>query len=352
LPPKVSILLAVHNGEAFLDQAVTSLQAQELRDWELLAVDDRSEDGSWAKLEGLAAAEPRLRLWRNPANLGLAGSLARLLPEARGEYVARQDDDDIYLPEKLARQAAFLDRRPEVALAGTFYGTITPGGEPLEPVREMPVSDAGIRRLAVLSQPFCGVTVMMRRAVLARHGLNYDPAKLHAEDFDLYSRLLARGRAANLPQVLMLVRKRPGSVSVRHLAAQEDLADAIAQGNLAAAGLQGVLTRREVALLRYGVGGRDPGLGPADHAAQVRAAARLAAACRGLPRGDREVILGRLALGLAAGWRARERRAGAARAAAELCRRAPAAAVSLAWRLALARWGRRLRRRGKDGGSS
>jgi glycosyltransferase involved in cell wall biosynthesis len=87
---------------------------------------DGSTDGTRALVDSFA--DPRIRLLVNPANLGLARSLNRGLGAARGCYIARQDVDDISEPMRLARQVAFLDEHPEVALVGTWYTEIDADG--------------------------------------------------------------------------------------------------------------------------------------------------------------------------------------------------------------------------------
>ena len=98
MKPKVSVLLAVYNGQDHLAEALESIQAQSMPHWELIAVDDGSSDDSARILESFAAGDARIRILSNPENLGLAASLNRGLMECRAEFVARQDADDISYP--------------------------------------------------------------------------------------------------------------------------------------------------------------------------------------------------------------------------------------------------------------
>ena len=103
---KVSVVIPVHNGERYLSQAIESVLAQTHRDLELLIVDDGSTDGSRAVAERFARRDARVRVLAQP-NRGVAGAGNRGLEEARCEWVARLDADDVFLPGKLKRQVAF-----------------------------------------------------------------------------------------------------------------------------------------------------------------------------------------------------------------------------------------------------
>lgn len=122
MPPQVSAIIVVLNGEAYLAEAIDSIRAQSLRDWELLIVDDGSTDGTVAIARSYCASEPeRIRLLAHPgnANLGIAASRNLGIKAARGRYVAFLDADDVWLPEKLADQVAIMDSDPGL---GLVYG--------------------------------------------------------------------------------------------------------------------------------------------------------------------------------------------------------------------------------------
>ena len=116
--PRVSAIIIVLNGEGFLGEAIDSVIAQNFDDWELLVVDDGSSDGTRPLVERYATADPRIRLLRHPdhGTHGMSASRNRGLADARGEFVAFLDADDLWLPDKLAEQVAILDRQPEAAM--------------------------------------------------------------------------------------------------------------------------------------------------------------------------------------------------------------------------------------------
>ena len=127
--PLVSVVLPVYNGEAFVLDAVRSIQEQTFQDWELIIVDDGSRDRSLEICQNCASQDPRLRIYANPANLGLAKTMNKLVRLARGKYIAIQEQDDMSLPERLQLEVELLDSRPEVGLASGVAAWINDKGE-------------------------------------------------------------------------------------------------------------------------------------------------------------------------------------------------------------------------------
>jgi hypothetical protein len=210
--PLVSVVLAVHNGRPYLSQAVDSVLAQTLAEFELVVVDDASTDDTWEQLQGYAARDRRIVLLRNEVNIGQTRSLNRGLDAARGRYVARMDADDVALPQRLAAQVAFLDRHPDVGLLGTACRLIDDVGRSWGRFRQ-PETDLEIRWSMMLENPFTHPTVMLRSDLLAREGLRYDASFRVSQDYDLWSRVLRHTDAANLPAALVKYRLHDRSMT-------------------------------------------------------------------------------------------------------------------------------------------
>jgi glycosyltransferase involved in cell wall biosynthesis len=207
--PRVTVVMAVYNGERYLDEALHSLFAQTFNDYELLVVDDASSDLT-PKI--LASYEDRrLRVLRNGRNLGLTASLNRALREARGTYVARQDVDDLSDSTRLERQVAFLDEHNHVALLGTAYRRIDEEGRATGD-RRVPQDENSIRWRLLFMNAFSHSTVMFRRGVLSEVGL-YDESFRYAQDYELWSRIARRHAVAALPDVLVSYRETPSSMT-------------------------------------------------------------------------------------------------------------------------------------------
>jgi hypothetical protein len=233
--PLISVIMAVYNGERYLREAVDSVLGQTWTDLELIVIDDGSTDGTAAMLAGYA--DSRIRVSRNPANLGLTQSLNRGLSLAGGEFVARLDADDISLPPRLERQVAFLREHPEVVMVGSDVGWISADGADLGIHSRQPYSDAAIRWVMLLQNAFWHSSVMLRRRALTEGGLAYDETLRYAQDYDLWSRVLRYGQGANLADELVQMRNHAGQITQTRYEEQQATADGTAAANLAAAGL-------------------------------------------------------------------------------------------------------------------
>ena len=111
--------MSVFNGETCVARAIESLQAQTYRDWELIAVDDGSNDATRSVLETLAARDPRIRVLGSRENVGLAASLNTAFRRSTGQFIARMDADDRALERRFETQLRFLTDHPAVDVLGT-----------------------------------------------------------------------------------------------------------------------------------------------------------------------------------------------------------------------------------------
>ena len=198
--PVVSVVIPVRNGARYLRLAVESIQAQSLRDFELIIVDDGSTDGTPELLRELAARDPRISLHRQDAR-GLVSALQYAIGLSQCSILARMDSDDIALPDRLERQlAAFEARKDLVALGGQVL-RIDDQGRALG-VGNYPVGSKLTKERLRLSSPICHPAAMVRASALARIG-GYREAYRHAEDYDLWLRLADIGEIDNLPSQVL-----------------------------------------------------------------------------------------------------------------------------------------------------
>ena len=234
--PAVSVLMPVYNGARFLAEAIDSIRGQTFADFEFVIVDDGSTDASPAILADHARMDPRIRVV-SQANAGIVAALNRGLAECRAPLVARMDADDVSLPPRLERQRAFLEAHPRVAVVGTALQLVSETGAVGPEVRHATGQAAisrGLRRGNCLAHP----TVMMRRGVVLAVG-GYREFLRHAEDYDLWTRLVERHQLANLTECLLRYRVHGGQVSW-------GVAEAQVLGTLAVQGLARVRRRTGV----------------------------------------------------------------------------------------------------------
>lgn len=197
--PRVTVLTTVYNRAAYLGATMESVLAQRFSDLELLIVDDGSTDASLEVASSFR--DPRVRVVRNPTNLGIPRTRNRGLEEARGEYLAILDSDDLARPERLERQVRYLDAHPEVAVVGSFCAWIDERGRRLRRVKRRPVKPEDVRAALLFRCPIQNSAATGRTALLRRFGYRAEFAV--GEDYDLWARLSATHRLANLPEVLV-----------------------------------------------------------------------------------------------------------------------------------------------------
>lgn len=217
--PAVSVLMPFHNAEATIDAALASIARQRWRDFELLAVDDGSADGSAVRVAALARADRRVRLL-SPGRLGLVGALNHGLAAARAPLIARMDADDLMHPDRLGLQAAALAERPELALIACRVAMF-----PLREVRagyreylrwqNDVLTPEDVTASIYVEAPFAHPAVMFRRAAVQALGGYRDGA--FPEDYELWLRMHRAGLPmAKLPRVLLAWREGAGRHSRSH----------------------------------------------------------------------------------------------------------------------------------------
>lgn len=222
--------MSVYSGERYLRDSVESILNQSFSDFEFIIVDDGSTDSSSEILESYAAQDERLRLLRNASNLGLTRSLNKGLELACGEYVARQDADDISLPERFMSQVRFLGEHPEIGVVGSWITNIDETGQ--RDVCKTPTSSALIGWTLLFSNCMAHPSIMFRRS-LVRDGVFYRPEITYGQDYDLWARISSKTKLANLPECLVFRRKHQRAISTRHDQEQAERAKAVAHENIA-----------------------------------------------------------------------------------------------------------------------
>lgn len=190
--------MPVHNGGVYLRAALDSILAQSLADFELLIVDDHSDDGAIA---GLSLQDPRIRLLASEGR-GVSHAFNTGLSAARGAYVARMDADDIALPERFQRQLDYLQCHPRVDICGGCVEIFPPervagGNRRYQEWLNSCLEPSHIRRELFVESPIPNPTAFFRRAAINRLGGYADPD--WPEDYDLFLRADALGMQMGKP---------------------------------------------------------------------------------------------------------------------------------------------------------
>jgi glycosyltransferase involved in cell wall biosynthesis len=218
ITPRISVVLAVRNGERHLERSVQSVLRQSVTEFELIVIDDASTDRTAGILSDLQRHDARVIVIAQE-HRGLAASLNRGIDLARGSYVARQDADDLSLPGRFEQQAAFLDAHPSIAAVGSPADVID-GSDAvigaLAAVRGLRAVTQGLMTLK--NTPVHGSMMMRKSAVQAAGG--YREAFRVCQDYDLWLRLNERFGIDNLPDVLYQWRLDRESVYATRRSAQ------------------------------------------------------------------------------------------------------------------------------------
>ncbi len=211
---RVSIILPTYNGALRIASAIESIRTQSYQEWELLIIDDGSTDDTESIVSDFSNSDSRIRYIKNTHNLGIQKSLNSGLREARGEYIARIDDDDIWpLPDKLTLQVDYLDKNPTCVLVGTGVILVDESGKELMRYF-VPETDTEIRRALLGKNCFVHSSVLFRREqALLCGGYDETMGTRHVEDYDLWLKLGIQGALANLRIYGVRFMVRGGSVS-------------------------------------------------------------------------------------------------------------------------------------------
>jgi len=215
--PTVSVVMAAYNGAALIGETLDSLWAQSFGDFEVVVVDDCSTDDTRDVLA--ACRDPRLRVIHAEANAGPVRSRNRAFAEARGRYVAGLDQDDICLPTRFARQVAYLDANPGIALVAATAAVLEDGAI-TSSIKSPVTTPALVEWLLWIENPLVWSTVMLRRDAVPAGDFTR-PDFLYAEDFDLYHRMARVGGIARIDDPLLLYRKHGGGASQRYAATMQ-----------------------------------------------------------------------------------------------------------------------------------
>ena len=213
---RISVIIPVLNGAAFLEEALASLEQQTLRDFDVLVWDNGSTDDTLEILDRWLPTRLSGRVFRGvPLSLGL--SLRRLVEEAPTELCARMDVDDICHPERFQRQFDFLRQNPGLALVGTDRDCMDMAGNPVAGASKLPFAPTDVLHATLVGPRIWHPTVLFKRSAILEAGNYQDHSTpdepYWSEDYDMWMRLQSRYLAATMPERLLRYRINPEGVT-------------------------------------------------------------------------------------------------------------------------------------------
>jgi len=211
--PLVSIVMPVYNSAKFLVGALDSILAQTYENWELIAVDDSSSDNSYLILHHYAQVDGRIKVFKNLENKGVSRTSNFAISQAKGQFIARMDSDDIMYPSRLEDQVRFLQKHPKVIIVGGQVKLVDGGGNFMGD-KLFPLKHKEISEMLYTAMPIQQGAMMVNAALLPRKFSWYNGVRV-AEEVKLFFKLLNCGEFANLPKFVLKYRQYPTSASLK-----------------------------------------------------------------------------------------------------------------------------------------
>ncbi|MCS4149392.1 glycosyltransferase [Salinibacter ruber] len=220
--PSITVLMGVHNGLPYLNQAVKSVLDQTFSDFEFLIIDDASTDGSLEVLRKWRRQDSRIRIITNEKNRGLGYVLSEGAKEANAPLIARMDADDVAVKDRLEAQKEYMLRHPSVDVLGGWAEECNEGGNVIGH-RIYPVNHKEIVKL-IWTNPIVHSSAVFRKKPILRIG-GYNKKLRKRQDYELWFRCHNAGlRFANLPKTLIRYRytddhfrRNDWKVALRHV---------------------------------------------------------------------------------------------------------------------------------------
>ena len=210
--PKVSVLTPLYNtNPEFLKEMIESILNQTFKDFEFLLLNDSPENKELKKIVE-SYNDRRIIYLENEKNLGISKSRNKLLELAKGEYIAIFDHDDISLPERLEKQADFLDKNPGTGIVGTNFIKYSSKRVHRNPEKNTDIKRNLVTRGCIVAHS----TVMIRKSVMIEHNVRWREEYSPCEDYMLFSELIDKTMFCNIQQPLIIYRDHKDNTSHRY----------------------------------------------------------------------------------------------------------------------------------------
>lgn len=205
---KISVVMPVYNGEKYLNEAIDSIICQTFRNFELIIIDDGSNDNTSNIIKSYN--DERIVYIKNNENLGIAKTLNKGIEIAKGKYIARMDADDICYPYRLEKQYKFMEENLKIGLCGSSVEVFT---DTTSNIHECPTDNEEIKVLQMFNTAFAHPSVIIRKDILDKYNLKYDEFYEGMEDYELWLKMSQFTQLANIKQVLLKYRNHDKQIT-------------------------------------------------------------------------------------------------------------------------------------------
>ncbi|MDD3012238.1 MAG: glycosyltransferase family 2 protein [Candidatus Gastranaerophilales bacterium] len=204
--PEITVLMPVYNSEKYLKESIESILNQTFKDFEFLILNDGSTDQSVNIIESYS--DSRIRLIHNEQNLGLISTLNRGIDLSQGKYIARMDSDDISFPERLEKQFKLMEEKKDIGICGTLFQVFGKHNY----IPNHPENTELIKAYLIFGCYIGHPTIMIRKSILEQHDLKYDDNFKHAEDYELWTRVIKYSKFTNIQEILLHYRSHDSQI--------------------------------------------------------------------------------------------------------------------------------------------
>ncbi len=206
---QLSIIIPTFNAERYIKEAIDSILSQTFQDFEILIIDDGSDDRTLDILKGYN--NQRIKILYGPKK-GISAALNLGIDSAKGEYIARMDADDISLPSRFEKQIKFMSKNTDIDICGTSALRFTENGNSY--VWSKPENDIDIKTMLLIDVPMIHPTIMFRKSTLDKYNLKYSEKYNASEDFDMWVRASKFAKFYNIQEVLLKYREHSNNASI------------------------------------------------------------------------------------------------------------------------------------------
>ena len=213
--PKISVIMSVFNHEKYLQKSIDSILSQSYKNFECVIINDGSNKNTKKILELNKLQDKRIKVINNKKRIGLTKSLNIAIKISKGEYIARQDSDDISYFKRFEEQLNFFKKNKKVIMCGTNGILIDNNDSFLKNIKNLENNYEKIKKKLIYENQFIHSSVMVKRNYLLEVK-GYDEKFKYAQDYDLWCRLSIRGFLTNINKILVKIRQHNESITKKN----------------------------------------------------------------------------------------------------------------------------------------